>query len=129
MRYALVLAVAALPAWAEPDLAAGRQVYFTHCAGCHGAEARGDGALAELLTRPPADLTRLSRDNGGTFPVFRVVRQIDGCDPMLWHGGEMPTFGNLYAFPNGAIASEKGQPIVTAQPIADVTGWLATVQE
>jgi len=129
MRSALLLAVAALPAWAEPDLAAGRQVYFTHCAGCHGAEARGDGALADLLIRPPADLTRLSRDNGGTFPVFRVVRQIDGRDPMLSHGGEMPTFGRLYAFPDGAIATETGQPIITAQPIADVAGWLATVQE
>ena len=130
MRLPLILlALAATPLWAEPDTTEGRAVYFAHCAGCHGATGTGDGPLAELLTVPPADLTALAASNGGTFPTFRVVRQIDGRDPMLAHGGEMPLFGRLYAFPDSAIAAETGQPILTAQPIADVTAWLATIQE
>jgi len=129
MRLPLVFALAAAPVWAEPDTAAGRQVYFGHCAGCHGATGTGDGPLAELMTAPPADLTALSASNDGVFPVFRVVRQIDGRDPMLSHGGEMPLFGKLYTFPDSAIAAETGQPILTAQPIADVTAWLRTIQE
>ena len=129
MRLALMIALLANPLYAEPDRAAGREVYFSHCAGCHGATGEGDGPLADLLTVTPTDLTALSRGNDGVFPVFRVVRQIDGGDPMLAHGGEMPLFGQLYTFPDGAIKSESGQPILTAQPIADVTEWLRTLQE
>lgn len=129
MRLSLILALAATPLMAEPDTTAGREVYFSLCAGCHGANAKGDGPLAGLMTVQPADLTALAAANNGVFPVFRVVRQIDGRDPLLAHGGEMPLYGRLFAFPDGAVASESGQPILTAQPIADVAAWLKTIQE
>ena len=117
----------AVPAMAQ-DPEAGAEVFQAHCAVCHGVTAEGDGPMAEILTTMPRDLTRLADWNGGVFPVFRVVRQIDGRDPMLAHGGEMPVFGGLYDFPDGAIASESGQPIIVAQPIADVVAWLQGVQ-
>ena len=41
--------------------------YAIYCANCHGAEARGDGHLAALLTVKPTDLTRLTKKDG-TFP-------------------------------------------------------------
>lgn len=88
----------------------------------------GDGPMAKVLNVSPPDLTLLAELNGGTFPMFRVVRQIDGRDPLLAHGGDMPLFGHLFDFPDGAIASETGQPIVTAQPIADIAAWLESVQ-
>lgn len=125
----LALILAAAPAAAEPDAAAGEALFAVHCSGCHGAGALGDGPLAPLLKVPAPDLTRLSERNSGTFPVFRVVRQIDGRDPLLAHGGEMPVFGNLYDFPDGSIKTETGQPIITAHPIADITAWLMTVQK
>jgi high-affinity iron transporter len=40
----------------EPSLAAGERLYATRCASCHGADGRGDGALARGLVPPPADL-------------------------------------------------------------------------
>ena len=126
---AVVLCVVGSPVLAEPDPVAGAEIFRAFCAACHGVEARGDGPTAKVLTVPPADLTQLAASNGGVFPVFRVVRQIDGRDPMLAHGGEMPLFGRLFDYPDGSIASETGQPIITAQPIADVAAWLATVQE
>ena len=112
----------------SPDIALGETVFQSFCAACHGPSAKGDGPTAKVLTVAPPDLTRLARDNGGVFPMFRVVRQIDGRDPTLQHGGQMPLFGALFDFPDGAIASETGQPIITAQPIADIAAWLATVQ-
>ena len=127
--FAFAFALLAAPAAAEPDPVAGEAVFRAFCAACHGSEARGDGPTAKVLTIAPPDLTRLAAMNDGVFPVFRVVRQIDGRDPMLAHGGEMPLFGRLFEFPDGAIAAETGQPIITAQPIADVAAWLATVQE
>lgn len=128
-RAALLLAcLAGLPAWAG-DAIQGREVFDMHCAVCHGDGARGDGPMADVLLTPPPDLTRLAADNGGVFPTFRVIRQIDGRDPMLAHGGEMPLFGELYDFPDSAIAAESGQPIMTAGPLVDVVTWLQGVQE
>ncbi len=39
------------------SIAAGATLYPRHCAGCHGAEGRGDGALAAGSAVPPADLS------------------------------------------------------------------------
>ena len=132
MRGLFVLAACFLggAAWAiEPDPNAGEWYFARYCGACHGMNAEGDGPLQEILTVQAPDLTQLSASNGGVFPVSRVVRQIDGRDPMLAHGGEMPLFGELFSFTDAAIASETGQPFVTAQPIADLTAWLESVQE
>lgn len=129
-RLAIMLAMVAAPVSAEtPDPEIGAELFMEFCAACHGEEARGDGLMHKVLTVPPPNLTQLSASNDGVFPVFRVVRQIDGRDPMLAHGGEMPLFGELFDFPDGAIAAETGQPIITAQSIVDIVGWLQTIQE
>src|SRR5690606_38323208 len=38
-------------------VALGREVYYEHCAACHGERGRGDGPGAAGLYPPPADLT------------------------------------------------------------------------
>jgi high-affinity iron transporter len=40
-----------------PNLARGAEIYRTQCSACHGALGRGDGAAAQGLVPPPADLT------------------------------------------------------------------------
>jgi hypothetical protein len=92
-------------------------------------EARGDGEMAEILTLQPADLTRLSVENGGVFPAARVAAQIDGRDPLLAHGGVMPIFGEFFEGQDTAIPSEAGQPILTSRPVADLIAFLAAIQE
>jgi mono/diheme cytochrome c family protein len=129
IRYMAAVFLVASVANAESNPEAGREVFSTYCATCHGVGAKGDGPMAKMLTTPPTDLTQLAENNGGQFPTFRVVRQIDGRDPLLAHGGEMPLFGQLFAYPGGSIAAETGQPIITAEPIADVAAWLITIQE
>ena len=121
--------ILATPALAEPDPVAGGEIFQMFCAGCHGADAQGDGPMSANMRVEPPDLTALAKSNGGVFPVFQVVRQIDGRDPMMSHGGEMPVFGALFEFPDGSIKSETGQPIITATPIADVAAWLESVQD
>ncbi|MEO1538056.1 MAG: cytochrome c [Pseudomonadota bacterium] len=129
MRALLVSLLFSAPAVAEGDPEAGAGVFFTFCAGCHGEDARGNGPMSDLLTVEPPDLTAIAASNAGVFPVFDVVRQIDGRDPMMAHGGEMPLFGAIFDFPDGSMKSETGQPIITAQPIADVAAWLESVQD
>jgi len=66
------------------DAAAGERMsygeaeYLNSCAVCHGVEGKGDGPLSDLLVKRPADLTSISKRNGGRFPYARVIAVIDG---------------------------------------------------
>ena len=79
------------------DGISGAYAFRMHCAGCHGAEGKGDGPLADSLRFHPADLTLIARRHGGSFPTEKVVRIIDGRDPLKGHGGpDMPVWGDAF---------------------------------
>lgn len=92
----LALAAAAAGAQSLPqDL--GEFEYMNSCAVCHGASGDGSGPMLDQLTNRPADLTRLSADNGGVFPVSRVYDTITGADRVGAHGtSEMPAWGQRF---------------------------------
>ena len=83
----------AMPAQAQ-DVERGAGLYFHHCAACHGREATGHGPMAGVLIIQPSDLTTLTEE-GGVFPTERVVRRIDGRDPLISHGSPMPVYGPI----------------------------------
>ena len=75
----------------------GSTIFRTYCVSCHGDQAKGDGVVAEHLRIKPADLTRISADNGGEFPFDQVVQIIDGQKQVKGHGrGEMPVWGDAF---------------------------------
>ena len=111
------------------DSEIGAIIYLSYCAACHGPAAKGDGEMGAILTVPPADLTALSAGNDGVFPTARVAWQIDGRDPLLAHGGEMPIFGEFFEGNDVAIPAETGQPMMTSQAIADLIAFLEAIQE
>lgn len=127
-RSVLALALLALPASAQEE-PVGKQFYDTYCAVCHGADARGNGPMAPILTLQPKDLTRLAAGNEGTFPRTRVIARIDGRDPLVAHGSLMPIFGPFFEGKGVTIKDETGQMIMTSQPIVDLVEWLETIQE
>ena len=45
---------------------------------------------------PPADLTRISARNGGTFPLMRIERIISGEEERRGHGA-MPAWGPVFS--------------------------------
>ena len=76
----------------------GKGEYDSKCQVCHGRLGKGDGSYAELLKKPASDLTQLKRNNGGVFPVERVVAMIDGREVVKAHGErDMPVWGASYA--------------------------------
>jgi len=76
----------------------GSEMFGTYCAVCHGIDGKGTGPAATALKKPPADLTMLSKKNGGKFPNLRVTNFIKG-DPSATeaHGSrDMPMWGNVF---------------------------------
>jgi mono/diheme cytochrome c family protein len=126
MKAVLACVLLAAPAAAQPT---GAELYMEFCATCHGVAADGNGPMAPILLSPPPDLTGLSERAGGEFPVFGVVQRIDGRDPLLAHGGEMPIWGGIFeGEPAAAVATTSGQPVLTSDTIAKVVEYLRTVQ-
>jgi mono/diheme cytochrome c family protein len=82
----------------KPTPAANAQKMFdTYCAVCHGKDGTGNGPAAKALAKAPADLTRISARNNGTFPDVRVRRYIEGLDEVAAHGTrDMPMWGELF---------------------------------
>lgn len=116
------------PAMAQ-DATVGGALFTRHCATCHGIEATGNGPMAPVLTIQPTDLTRLAAGNGGTFPVERAARRIDGSDPLVAHGSPMPVFGDfLDDADHVALPLPDGQPMMVPRAMADLLAWLEAIQ-
>jgi mono/diheme cytochrome c family protein len=81
----MVLVALALALWSRAgavapstprEVVAGRQLYVTHCASCHGNGGRGDGASGAGLATKPADLTdgRLMNGLPDAFLINVILR-------------------------------------------------------
>jgi len=85
----------------------GKWEFESHCAICHGLTGRGEGVEPHwnLLSKTPADLTILSKNNGGVFPFARVYQTIDGREQVAAHGTrEMPVWGREYMAESARIS-------------------------
>ncbi len=82
----------------DGNLAAkGEKLFRTYCSACHGKNASGDGPLAKDLKATPANLTKLSEKNGGTFPYDMVVQTIGQGRSVRGHGTkDMPAWGDAF---------------------------------
>lgn len=126
---AALAAVGAAAQEGDPDPAEGQALFAAYCAQCHGADATGNGPMAEIIAVPTPDLTQLSARNGGEFPYEAVARQIDGRNRVLAHGGDMPVFGPFLSSDVHAVFRlPSGQPMMTGMPVAELIVWLESVQ-
>jgi mono/diheme cytochrome c family protein len=106
----------------QPD---GQALFFTYCASCHGADARGGGPLADMLRTRPSNLTQFAVKNGGVFPAERLYRIIDGKDQSVrGHGSfEMPVWGDAFRQREG-LSDERVRARIEA-----IVRFLSTIQE
>jgi len=75
----------------------GKEEFDSKCVICHGVSGKGDGPQALTLTKKPADLTVLAKNNGGVFPASRVHEIIDGRLEVAAHGPRaMPVWGDEF---------------------------------
>jgi mono/diheme cytochrome c family protein len=104
---------------------AGAYTYRTYCATCHGEKGKGDGPMAENLRFFPPDLTKMAKRNGGKFPTKKVVRIVDGREPLDGHGGpDMPVWGD--AFKNAETGFDDDKVRLKIRSVVD---YVAKLQE
>lgn len=107
----------------------GEAEYLNSCAACHGLYGRGDGPLAEVLMKRPADLTALEKKNAGEFPYYQVFAVIDGRSIVSSHGSrEMPVWGLQFLEDDSKTYGPIGGEAVTQERVHELTNYIATLQ-
>ncbi|MGI9228144.1 MAG: c-type cytochrome [Gammaproteobacteria bacterium] len=81
----------------DPDPIYGGIEFERSCAICHGFNGKGKGVMSDSLTKQPADLTVLTKNNNGHFPFTEVYQMIEGSPRVGVHGSrDMPVWGDRY---------------------------------
>jgi len=116
----VVVTVSRVPA------SSGAQMYASYCATCHGLNAKGNGPMASGLSRQPADLTALSRMNGGIFPSEHVLAVLEfGATKSVRHATGMPVWGPIL---NGMDTAYPGQSLGVVRMV-NLSRYLKTIQK
>lgn len=111
-----------------PTRSDGAAFFAQNCTSCHGSDARGVGPIARTLTDVPTDLTKLSADNGGTFPEARALTFIYG-DPFNSHLARvMPQFGDAMALDLVPVEID-GILTPTPRELAGLLFYLDSIQQ
>lgn len=79
-------AVAGAPATA--DVAAGKQIFATNCATCHGPEGKGDGPAASALNPKPTNMAAGPYKHVGDFDTWKgvIANGVPGTAMAPWSG-------------------------------------------
>lgn len=127
MRYLIILGALGLAACVEEPALDGRSAFLADCAGCHGADARGDGADVRDLGVVSPDLTQIAARNGGVFPRTRVMSTIDGLNRGAHFSAAMPEFG-AGDMGDIIIVEENGLGMPVPERLLVLTDYLESIQ-
>lgn len=123
IRMATLVAVLMLVASAAAaNTLRGQEEFLRYCSACHGAQADGKGPVANVLTPPPPDLTRLRSKFGHPLGT-RFVAYVLGTTMPRAHGtSDMPVWGRNLAGPDGNDGEAVGL-------IWRIAGYLQSIQK
>ena len=118
----------------------GKQIYMDKCSSCHGADARGNGPVAEWLSLKPTNLRLLAKENGGQYPFGHVYAVVEGRakssgdgphERIRGHGTrDMPIWGKHFKDDAAQTAgSEAHMQEVVHGRILGLVYYLQTIQE
>ena len=127
MRYITILTILALSACIDTGPVNGTMSFAENCAGCHGADATGNGPAAAMLAVPPPDLTLIAARNGGVFPRNQVASTIDGLNRGAHFSTAMPEFGAGDLGPQ-VMTDENGVPVPIPAELLALTDYLEGIQ-
>jgi mono/diheme cytochrome c family protein len=112
------------------QLTSGASDFRQYCAQCHGFKGIGNGPVASALKKKPANLTLLSKNNGGVFPEDEVRNFIDGSKVAEGHGTrEMPIWGYAFMNTNNGPGSVPRTPEEIHNKINRLVEYVKSIQE
>jgi mono/diheme cytochrome c family protein len=107
----------------HPDPKSGAYSYRAFCASCHGESGRGDGVVADVLRKRPADLTTIRARRQGVFPREEIVAIVSGRTEVAGHGpSDMPVWGD------SLLVLENRDPKAVGRRIDALVSYLETIQ-
>lgn len=130
---ALFLALLSAPLHAQEENpnagVSGEGDYNMYCASCHGEDGKGKGPKSFGLSKPAPDLTQLSK-RYGSFPRERLIRLIDGRDPITGHGDrEMPVWGVWFKEEAAAeLGGAEGDEGSVARRVNNLVDYIESLQ-
>jgi hypothetical protein len=63
------------------------------------------------------------------FPRAGIAWKIDGRDPILGHGGDMPIYGFRFSAMSEVLTSPGGQTVLTSPEVVALVDFLESMQE
>ena len=106
----------------------GKALFMENCAVCHGADGRGNGAMARAMTKAPKDLTLISVRHGDSFPRAKVMSTVDGYARSDLSGPGMPEFGELLKGDLSPFDSGDGIQTPTPRKLVALVEYLESIQ-
>lgn len=100
-----------------------------YCASCHGENGKGNGPKSFGLSKPAPDLTQLTV-RYGTFPREKLIRLIDGRDPIAGHmDREMPVWGVWFKEEAAAeLGGGEGDEGSVARRVGNLVDYVESLQ-
>jgi mono/diheme cytochrome c family protein len=112
---------------AQIRVPSGSNLFREHCAQCHGTDGTGNGPMAKILTVHPADLTSISKRDGGTFPAEHIAEVIRYGGNIQGHGDQqMPIWGKVFSSEGG---SGKGGGAYSRRAVIELKNYIEKIQQ
>lgn len=118
----------------EHDITYGGLEFERACAICHGFNGKGKGVMSDSLTKKPADLTVIAKNNNGHFPFTEIYQIIEGSPKVGIHGSrDMPVWGDRYRIQAKDLAEaeeyEVDEYLYTRGLILELMLYIMSLQE
>lgn len=105
-----------------PGSVSGAYLFRENCAGCHGTDGKGHGPKAGTTKPPPANLTVLSAQNGGSFPAAKIADVIRNGGRVLGHGShDMPAWSRHFGV--------RGHPEIARAKVKALVAYIRSLQQ
>ncbi|MDU8926322.1 cytochrome c [Alisedimentitalea sp. MJ-SS2] len=115
---------------------AGEAEFRNSCAVCHGLDGTGNGPLSSVMKTAAPDLTQLTVNADGSFPMLHVVRVIDGRTGVGAHGsampdwaGGMPVWGDRFMTEAGDQYGTYGKELFVRGRVMVLADYIESIQK
>lgn len=103
---------------------AGKEMYNSYCAACHGENGKGYGPAWPVLSKGAPDLTVLTLQNQGRFPKYKVTTALSqfGESHQLGTRAEMPDWYKAF------VSLDRTCPFRAGVRARSISNYVETLQ-